>query len=185
MLNISQTLTPRKLAALWLTCAGVSALIVLQSDTRSQSRYLRESLAQWRSITPPQTPSQLAYRTLQSLDRAISSNDYTQLRAQAAAGFQRQNSARALATIFAPFRKAGLSLAPQSAQAIVWSSPPARDPSGRLRINGTFPAKPRSGWITFSMSFNETGKQWQLFSIATNYKPQADKPNPSRQARLQ
>ena len=173
MLKRLINLPTRHFAVLWLACAGLSALIVMQSDTRHLSSHVRLKLA---NIVQLDDPASLAFHTLTTLNQAIHENDYSWLRQTAAPAFRNRNPEKHLAKIFTPFKKARLALAPSRPDNIHWSSPPGKDEHGRLKMSGTFPVK--SGVISFTASYEGTSGSWQLFSIATNFKPVLASPPP-------
>lgn len=186
MLHTLSNLRTPTLTAVYLAAAGLSALVVLQSDTRHLSQQARVLVADWLPVDQTQQPTLLAFQTLSKLNQAIGKNDFSKLHAVAAPSFQKQNPSSRLAAIFAPFKRARLPLAPTVPDAISWTKAPQHDPTGKLKMDGVFPV--RSGVISFAMSFEKAGADWKLFSIATNYRPvvtkPAARPHPARQARL-
>lgn len=186
MLHSLSNLRTPTLTALCLATAGLSALVVLQSDTRHLSQQARGLLADWIPADKAKQSTLLAFQTLSKLDQAIGENDFSKLHEVAAPSFQKQNPTSRLAAIFAPFKRARLPLAPTVPDAISWTKAPQHDTTGKLEMDGVFPV--RSGVISFAMSFEKAGAEWKLFSIATNYRPvvtkPAARPHPARQARL-
>jgi len=112
----------------------------------------------------------LVRATLLTLNDANRSGNYTVLRDLAAPDFQAKNTSADLAQIFTDLRRRNFDLFAVALLAPQFTTPPAKDSSGRLRLTGAFPTRPLQ--ITFDLTFQVVGGEWRLFAISVST-PQA------------
>jgi hypothetical protein len=111
----------------------------------------------------------LVRATLLTLNDANRSGNYTVLRDLAAPDFQAKNTAADLSQIFTDLRRRNFDLFATALLAPQFTTPPAKDASGRLRLTGSFPTRPLQ--ITFDLTFQVVGGEWRLFAISVATPP--------------
>jgi hypothetical protein len=121
------------------------------------------------AATAPRTISKgqaiyLVRSTLMTLNDADRSGNYTVLRDLAAPEFQNKNSAADLAQSFGDLRRRKFDLFAVSFASPQFSSDPALDSSGKVRLMGFFPTQPLQ--INFDLTFESVNGQWRLFAIS-------------------
>jgi hypothetical protein len=125
---------------------------------------------------PAINPEQVLYlvrSALLTLNDANRSGNYTVLRDLAAPDFQTRNTAADLAQIFAELRRRNFDLFAAALLPAQFTTPPALDAGGKLRLTGFFPTRPLR--ISFDLTFQSVNGQWRLFavSVATPEAPTA------------
>jgi hypothetical protein len=116
---------------------------------------------------PPVSAEQALYLTrsaLMTLNDANRSGNYTVLRDLAAPDFQARNTDADLALAFADLRHRKFDLFAVAMIAPQFSTPPALDASGKLRLTGFFPTRPLR--IEFDLTFESVGGHWRLYGIS-------------------
>jgi hypothetical protein len=108
----------------------------------------------------------LVRSTLLTLNDANRSGNYTVLRDLAAPDFQAKNSSADLAQIFADLRRRKFDLFAAALLSPQFSSDPALDPGGKLRLTGSFATRPLR--ITFDLTFQSVAGEWRLFAISVS-----------------
>jgi hypothetical protein len=132
------------------------------------------------SAPQPISPSQALYlvrSTLMMLNDANRSGNYSVLRDLAAPDFQAKNSAADLAQSFADLRRRNFDLFAAALLAPQFTTGPALDASGRLRLTGFFPTSPLR--ISFDLMFQSVSGQWRLLAVSV-----ATPPAPATQSQL-
>jgi hypothetical protein len=134
----------------------------------------RGSTAKPAQLSAPISAGQAVYlvrSTLMTLNDANRSGNYSVLRDLAAPDFQARNSAADLAQSFADLRRRNFDLFAAALLAPQFTSEPAPDASGRLRLTGFFPTSPLR--ISFDLTLQSVGGQWRLLvvSVATPAAP--------------
>src|SRR5262249_7682677 len=136
---------------------------------------------------PPQPISSgqavyLVRSTLMMLNDANRSGNYTVLRDLAAPDFQARNSAADLAQSFADLRRRNFDLFAAALLPPQFTSGPAVDANGRLRLIGFFATSPQR--INFDLTFQSVAGQWRLLAIgvATPQAPATQSQLPQRKS---
>jgi hypothetical protein len=114
--------------------------------------------------------------TLQTLNDANLSGNYTVMRDLAAPDFQARNTAADLVYSFADLRKRnfdlyGAALLPPQLTAV-----PAVNQNGILRLSGYFPTRPLQ--INFDLFFQTVANRWRLYGISITTPEAAAQPPP-------
>lgn len=115
----------------------------------------------------PVSPAQAVYlvrSTLMMLNDANRSGNYTVLRDLAAPDFQTKNSPADLAQSFADLRRRSFDLFAAALLAPHFTSGPALDAGGHLRITGFFPTRPLQ--IQFDLIFQAVAGEWRLLAVS-------------------
>jgi hypothetical protein len=117
----------------------------------------------------PQTVSSgqaiyLVRSTLMMLNDANRSGNYTVMRDLGAPEFQSRNSAADLAQSFFELRRRKFDLFAVTLLAPKFSTDPAVDSSGKMRLTGFFPTRPQQ--IAFDLLFQAVNGQWKLLAIS-------------------
>jgi hypothetical protein len=103
--------------------------------------------------------------TLNTLNDAIQTGNYTVLRDKGAPGFAQANTAARLAQSFSDLASKGVDLAVVNIVAPQLTEPPALDQAkGFLRLKGYFPTQPVQ--INFEMIYQAVGGRWRLFGLS-------------------
>jgi hypothetical protein len=105
----------------------------------------------------------LVRTTLNALDQANKTGNYTVLRDLGAPGFRTNTDAR-LAEIFAPLRRANLDLSGALALEPQLNQVPQIDAQGLMRMTGFFPAA--TSQVNFDLLFAPVDGQWRPFGIS-------------------
>jgi len=106
----------------------------------------------------------LVRSTLLTLNDANRSGNYTVFRDLAAPGFQTRNTAADLAQSFSDLRRRNFDLFAVALLRPEFTTEPAIDASGKLRLAGSFPTRPLE--ISFELTFQSVNGQWRLFSLS-------------------
>lgn len=159
----------------WLTVLLVAASLSAVALARQAPLQTRPA-AQPPAAASPVNNDQalyLARSALMTLNDANRSGNYTVLRDLAAPDFQAKNTAADLAQSFADLRRRKFDLFGAALLAPQFSTPPALDASGKLRLKGSFPTRPLR--IDFDLLFQSVGGHWRLYgiSVATPQAPPA------------
>lgn len=110
------------------------------------------------------TVDRLIWSAMTAVDQANQTGDYSVLRDLGAPGFQANNNAATLATIFANLRNQRIDLSYTLIVVPTLQFPPAIVQGGLLRVRGTFPLRPNA--IGFDLLFQNVSGQWKIFGIA-------------------
>ena len=106
--------------------------------------------------------AKLIWSTMAAVDHANRTGNYSVLRDLGTAGFQTNNDAARLATVFATIR--ALDLGEALTVVPVWEFPPAIVRPNVLRMRGNFPLRPNA--IGFDMLFVWDRGAWRLDAVA-------------------
>jgi hypothetical protein len=118
--------------------------------------------------------------TLNTLNDALQTGNYTVLRDMGAPGFREANSAARLSQLFATIGAQGLDLSAVSIIAPQLSEAPTLDQAkGMLHLKGYFPGTPVQ--INFEMLYQAVGGRWRLFGLSVQPGPPTP-PAPSASA---
>ncbi len=118
------------------------------------------------TLPPARESEVIAGATLLDLDSALEKKDFTGFRENLATTVQRTATAERLARTFAKPMETGVRLEKQAtdgAPKITFTTPPALDPSGDLRLIGTAAAKPAP--VTFDLTYRLEGSTWRLLEL--------------------
>jgi hypothetical protein len=114
--------------------------------------------------------------TLNTLNDALQTGNFTVLRDMGAPGFRDANTAARLSQSFSDLASKGVDLSVVSIIAPQLTDPPALDQAkGMLRLKGYFPGQPVQ--INFEMLYQAVGGRWRLFGLSVQ--PGAPAPPPS------
>lgn len=103
--------------------------------------------------------------TLNTLNDAIQTGNYTVLRDKGAPGFAEANTAARLSQSFADLASRGVDLAVVNVIAPQLTDPPALDQAkGFLRLKGYFPGQPVQ--INFEVIYQAVDSRWRLFGLS-------------------
>lgn len=106
----------------------------------------------------------LAKSALLALNHANKTNDYRVFRALATPGFQKRNTAKALAKTFAWYRDNKIDLDPIVVLRPLFNAGPSVGDDGLLSVQGVFPSKPLG--IQFQLAFLPVEQAWKLEAIS-------------------
>lgn len=113
--------------------------------------------------------------TLNTLNDALQTGNFTVLRDMGAPGFRDANTAARLSQSFSDLASKGVDLSVVSIVAPQLTDPPALDQAkGLLRLKGYFPSQPVQ--INFEMLYQAVGGRWRLFGLSVQ--PGASTPPP-------
>jgi hypothetical protein len=110
--------------------------------------------------------AKMIWSIMAAVDHANLSGNYSVLRDLAAPGFQINNDAATLATIFSSIRSSRLDLSNTMLLAPTYSEAPRMLPDNILRLNGFFGLRPTA--IQFTLEFQWVQGRWRLFGVAIN-----------------
>jgi len=167
------TLTGRSARTLALALALVAMDVAAQQNSSSgvnsakpQASAPSGDRAQKQSSAPVsnQQALYLVRSVLLTLNDANRSGNYTVLRDLAAPEFQAKNTAADLAQSFSDLRRRNFDLFGAALIDPQFTSSPALDQNGRLRVTGFFPTRPQR--IAFDLLFEVVRGQWRLFGIS-------------------
>ena len=103
--------------------------------------------------------------TLNTLNDALQTGNFTVLRDVGAPGFREANTAAALSQAFASLRTQGIDLSAVSVIAPQLTESPRLDQqNGTLRMKGYFPGKPVQ--INFEVLYQAVNGRWRLFGLS-------------------
>jgi hypothetical protein len=103
--------------------------------------------------------------TLNTLNDAIQTGNYTVLRDKGAPGFSQANNAARLSQSFSDLASRGVDLAVVNIIAPQLTDPPALDQAkGFLRLKGYFPGQPVQ--INFEVIYQAVNGRWRLFGLS-------------------
>lgn len=103
--------------------------------------------------------------TLNTLNDAIQTGNFTVLRDMGAPGFAQANTAARLSQSFSDLAAKGVDLSVVNVIAPQLTEPPALDQAkGMLRLKGYFPSRPVP--INFEMIYQAVGGRWRLFGLS-------------------
>lgn len=142
----------RSVAGLLLALAAPSALQAQQSAPASQPLPGAIEL------------SKMVWSTMLAIDHANRAGNYSVLRDLGAPGFQANNDAAQLASIFASLRGQGVDLSNTVLLAPSYSAAPAIIAPGVLRLQGTFGLRPTA--ISFDIYYQWDAGRWKLFGVS-------------------
>jgi len=119
--------------------------------------------------------------SLNTLNDAIQTGNYTVLRDKGAPGFAQANTAARLAQSFADLASRGIDLSVVNILAPQLTEPPALDQAGgMLRLRGYFPSQPVQ--INFDMIYQAVEGRWRLFGLSVQPSVASASANPPPQA---
>jgi hypothetical protein len=108
--------------------------------------------------------------TLNTLNDALQTGNFTVLRDMGAPGFRDANSAAKLSQSFSSLASKGIDLSAVSVIAPQLTQAPALDQSkGMLHLKGYFPGQPEQ--INFEMLYQAVDGRWRLFGLSVNPGP--------------
>lgn len=171
----------RQCFAMAISRGTVAALLMLAltyafadiSAAKTKSKERKEVQTQGKSDSP--APSQILVpdsdgiiilidNTIIALSHANLTGDYSVLRALGAPEFQKLNSPRKLAEIFANMRDRNLNFNPIVLYQPKLARPPAIDEKGLLRTAGFYETLPLQ--VHFDLAFKPVEGSWRLFEIS-------------------
>lgn len=115
-------------------------------------------------VPDPIELSKLVWTTMAAIDGANRSGNYSVLRDLGAPGFQQNNDAAQLATIFAPIRSQNIDLSNTLLIAPSFIAPPAIITPGVMRLRGGFGLRPIS--IGFDLYYQWSNGRWKLYGVS-------------------
>ena len=142
----------RSVACLLLALAAPSALQAQQPAPTSQP------------VPSAIELSKMVWSTMLAIDHANRAGNYSVLRDLGAPGFQANNDAAQLASIFASLRSQGVDLSNTVLLAPSYSAAPAIIAPGVLRLQGTFGLRPTA--ISFDLYYQWDAGRWKLFGVS-------------------
>ncbi|HEY1604714.1 MAG TPA: hypothetical protein VGF77_03880 [Allosphingosinicella sp.] len=110
------------------------------------------------------TVDKLIWSTMAAVDQANQTGNYSVLRDLGAPGFQANNNAATLGTIFTNLRNQRVDLGYTLVLVPTLQFPPTIVQGGLLRLRGVFPLRPNA--IGFDLLFQNVSGQWKIFGIA-------------------
>lgn len=108
--------------------------------------------------------SKMVWSTMLAIDHANRAGNYSVLRDLGAPGFQANNDAARLASVFASLRSEGVDLSNTILLAPSYSAAPAIIAPGVLRLQGTFGLRPAA--ISFDLYYQWDAGRWKLFGVS-------------------
>ena len=108
--------------------------------------------------------SKMVWSTMLAIDHANRAGNYSVLRDLGSPGFQANNDAAKLATIFAGLRAQGVDLSNSVLLAPTYSAAPAMIAPGVLRLQGSFGLRPTA--ISFDLYYQWDAGRWKLFGVS-------------------
>jgi hypothetical protein len=108
--------------------------------------------------------SKMVWSTMLAIDHANRAGNYSVLRDLGSPGFQANNDAAQLATVFASIRQGGIDLSNTVLLAPTYSAAPAIIAPGVLRVQGTFGLRPTG--ISFDLYYQWDAARWKLFGVS-------------------
>lgn len=108
--------------------------------------------------------SKMVWSTMLAIDHANRAGNYSVLRDLGAPGFQANNDAAQLASIFATLRSQGVDLSNTLLLAPSYSAAPAIIAPGVLRLQGNFGLRPTA--ISFDLYYQWDAGRWKLFGVS-------------------
>lgn len=108
--------------------------------------------------------SKMVWSTMLAIDHANRAGNYSVLRDLGSPGFQANNDAARLATIFADLRSQGIDLSNTVLLAPTYSAAPAIIAPGVLRAQGSFGLRPTA--ISFDLYYQWDAGRWKLFGVS-------------------
>lgn len=142
----------RSVACVLLTLAAPAALQAQQPAPASQP------------VPSAIELSKMVWSTMLAIDHANRAGNYSVLRDLGAPGFQANNDAAQLASIFASLRSQGVDLSNTVLLAPSYSAAPAIIAPGVLRLQGTFGLRPTA--ISFDLYYQWDAGRWKLFGVS-------------------
>jgi hypothetical protein len=113
--------------------------------------------------------------TLNTLNDALQTGNFTVLRDMGAPGFRDANSAAKLSQSFSSLASKGIDLSAVSVIAPQLTQAPALDQAkGMLHLKGYFPGQPEQ--INFEMLYQAVEGRWRVFGLSVNPGPPAAAP---------
>lgn len=108
--------------------------------------------------------SKMVWSTMLAIDHANRAGNYSVLRDLGSPGFQANNDAARLATIFADLRSQGIDLSNTVLLAPTFTAAPAIIAPGVLRAQGNFGLRPTA--ISFDLYYQWDAGRWKLFGVS-------------------
>ena len=108
--------------------------------------------------------AKLIWSTMAAVDHANQAGNYSVLRDLAAPGFQVNNDAARLGTIFASLRASGIDLSNALLLAPTYSGTPRFVQPGILQVRGFFGLRPTA--ISFDLYYQWNVGKWKLFGVS-------------------
>jgi hypothetical protein len=118
------------------------------------------------NVPPPEVLLVLIRTTLDALNQAVQTGNFTVLRDLGSPIFQQANSPAQLGVIFADLRNRNIDLSPVVVVTPQITEPPSITPEQLLRLVGYFPTNPLQ--VQFQMLFQPVNGQWRLYGMAVN-----------------
>jgi hypothetical protein len=112
---------------------------------------------------------QLVRASINALDHANFTGNYTVLRDLGAPSFRRANTSARLAVAFSDLRNQKLDLSPLLVINPVFTPPPRYTEQGMLHLSGYFPIRPQH--VKFDLWYEAVASRWRLFGISVNTEP--------------
>lgn len=166
----------RFLSALW-PLALLSVTFPAGAQQRQQVRPQAQSSPAVRQPAPAALPvpdemslAKLVWSTMAAVDHANKTGNYSVLRDLGSAGFQTNNNAATLATVFAGIRTQQVDLTNTLAISPVYEIPPQMIQPNVLRLRGVFNLRPTP--VLFDLLFEWSGG-WRLEGVAIRTIPAA------------
>ena len=137
--------------------------------------------AQPQTVRPQQNPAaapdiytvtRLVWSAMAAVDHANRTGNYSVLRDLGSPGFQANQTAASLGSIFETLRRQQVDLSYTLNVAPIYDFAPTIQPDGMLRARGRFPLRPTS--VAFDLLFENVQGQWRIFGIAVA--PMAETP---------
>ena len=116
------------------------------------------------AMPAPEEMLGLIRTTINALNQANQTGNYTVLRDLAAPDFRNANDASRLGLIFQVLREQAIDLSPLLQISPEVSETPAINPQGLLRLAGFFPTQPLR--VNFDMSFQLVESHWRPYTIS-------------------
>lgn len=108
--------------------------------------------------------AKLIWSTMAAVDHANQAGNYSVLRDLSAPGFQVNNDAARLGTIFASLRASGIDLSNALLLAPTYSGTPRFVQPGILQVRGLFGLRPTA--ISFDLYYQWNVGKWKLFGVS-------------------
>lgn len=108
--------------------------------------------------------SKMVWSTMLAIDHANRAGNYSVLRDLGSPGFQANNDAAQLATVFASIRQGGIDLSNTLLLAPSYSAAPAIIAPGVLRVQGSFGLRPTG--VSFDLYYQWDAGRWKLFGVS-------------------
>jgi hypothetical protein len=155
-----------------LIAALAGAILAVHGEAYAQA----PTPAQTQVVMPDAEKIVLLLRsTLNTLNDAIQTGNFTVLRDMGAPGFRDANSAAQLSRSFSDLASKQIDLSTVSVIAPQLTQPPALDQAkGMLHLKGYFPGK--SAQLNFEMLYQAVDGRWRVFGLSVNPGSQSEAP---------